>query len=452
MDVSYSKDTYHTYMVMRGNGDGLAEEEIMLSNQDSQVFLPFHIRQLDGNKDYYYDITGKIDFRSLIEKKQADRQVITSVIQFLENVCHVADEFLLDIDRIVLDTACLYVDMDEKQLSAAYLPGWEGDFMEAVKQLTAFLLEHTDHTDQEGVLLVYDFYQMVRREDFVPNLLGRLTERDLEVKKPGIFNDQGAAENLEMSMDWEAENSFEGVDEQPTSYQGAEQVEKGKEDRKGERLHGRWIYAGMASMGILIILLHITGMTAYILLRMGLAVNDRQVTIGILLGLLLIVLLLKLLPCQKKVPEKNDSEDEIWEKSVFNQGGVYSFTDETCVEDSLMDENNTVLLSDAVPVVRLISMNKNIAPDLVLTCFPCVVGSSRTEAQSVIQAIGVSRKHGMFEMEQGDIYLTDLNSTNGIRVNGERLRREERRRLLVEDMIEFADVRYMYCGKGNAEN
>ena len=39
----------------------------------------------------------------------------------------------------------------------------------------------------------------------------------------------------------------------------------------------------------------------------------------------------------------------------------------------------------------------------------------------------------------------DLNSTTGTRINGEDLKKNEKRRLMAEDSIEFAGVRYMLC-------
>ena len=41
--------------------------------------------------------------------------------------------------------------------------------------------------------------------------------------------------------------------------------------------------------------------------------------------------------------------------------------------------------------------------------------------------------------------MMDLHSTNGTKVNGEFLEDDEQRRLMAEDIIEFASVRFMYC-------
>lgn len=77
--------------------------------------------------------------------------------------------------------------------------------------------------------------------------------------------------------------------------------------------------------------------------------------------------------------------------------------------------------------------------------FPCMVGSLQAEDIYVIPVRGISRKHARIEKTEKGIYLMDLNSTNGTRINGEELKKNEKRRLMAEDIIEFAGVRYMFC-------
>ena len=52
----------------------------------------------------------------------------------------------------------------------------------------------------------------------------------------------------------------------------------------------------------------------------------------------------------------------------------------------------------------------------------------------------VSRKHATIAIENGAIYLTDLNSSSGTKVNGERLAAAQRRDIKIGDKIEFADT------------
>ena len=139
--------------------------------------------------------------------------------------------------------------------------------------------------------------------------------------------------------------------------------------------------------------------------------------------------------------EKRDSDHH----DLFEGGGVYAFTDETGDDIWNTDENKTMLLSRSENQIRLLSLDKKIAPDLVLDRFPCMVGSLQAEDIYVIPVRGISRKHARIEKTEKGIYLMDLNSTNGTRINGEELKKNEKRRLMAEDIIEFAGVRYMFC-------
>ena len=82
---------------------------------------------------------------------------------------------------------------------------------------------------------------------------------------------------------------------------------------------------------------------------------------------------------------------------------------------------------------------------MILTEFPCTVGSAKERGQHTISVEGISRKHAVFEKRSDGVYLMDLHSTNGTKVNGEFLEDDEQRRLMAEDIIEFASVRFMYC-------
>ena len=54
---------------------------------------------------------------------------------------------------------------------------------------------------------------------------------------------------------------------------------------------------------------------------------------------------------------------------------------------------------------------------------------------------GVSRRHASVLIEAGDVFLVDLNSTNGTRLNGKAARPGQPYRLRDGDEIEFAHLR-----------
>jgi hypothetical protein len=56
----------------------------------------------------------------------------------------------------------------------------------------------------------------------------------------------------------------------------------------------------------------------------------------------------------------------------------------------------------------------------------------------------ISRMHARIDCEDGNFYIEDLNSTNGTFVNEVPLAYKERRKLQMNDMVSFADIRYRF--------
>ena len=179
-----------------------------------------------------------------------------------------------------------------------------------------------------------------------------------------------------------------------------------------------------------------------------LGIGEKYILAGILFfsGAVLFILM-KLLQCRKEAAERAEDphclqpEEDFWKETDF-PGGHYEYND-----FSDYDSDCTVVLT-AGKGIRLSSMNKAIAADLMVSAFPSILGAKAPEAQTILPCAGISRKHALLEQEGGRYFLSDLNSTNGTWLNGERLRPDEKKVLVNEDLITFADVRFMFFSAG----
>ena len=425
MEIAYSGDAFHTYMVIQGEEfTDNEEEEKMMSNQSARVLLSFQMQQLNEQKSYCYDISGGVEFKSFIEKKQADRGIVQSVIRFIIGLNQAVDEYLLDPDGLLLHPECMYLEMPEEKLRAAYVPGRKEDFSTQLKMLTAWLLENTFHGDKEGVLLVYEFYKRVQQENFLPKQL-----QDLLVE--------------ERPEESEVPEEFLDTEEQEAELQDAEKERTIEEKNpKTGKKPATLILAAAAA--VFMMAAYIQGWTDILLQRTGLPVSAESLTALAIIGIGLMVLWKQLKPKRAEIKRKI-GENASDEKDLFEGGGVYSFTDESGYAAWSENEQKTVVLSAKDGQVRLLSLDKKVTGDLLLEKFPCTIGSLPAENTYVISVRGISRRHAMVEKTETGIYMMDVGSTNGTIINGEKLKKNERRRLMVEDIIEFAGVRFMYC-------
>lgn len=82
---------------------------------------------------------------------------------------------------------------------------------------------------------------------------------------------------------------------------------------------------------------------------------------------------------------------------------------------------------------------RNGGPAVTLTSAITVVGRSSRLCEFVIDHSSISKQHCMLVKTDGLVYVRDLGSTNGTRVNGQRVVRGA---LLPGDLLSFASVAY----------
>ena len=87
---------------------------------------------------------------------------------------------------------------------------------------------------------------------------------------------------------------------------------------------------------------------------------------------------------------------------------------------------------------------REIGDFIALDKLPCIFGKLETCADVVLQDNSVSRVHAQIFEDKGDLYLQDLNSTNGSFVNSLAVENNEIVRLKSGDEIAFGNVRYIY--------
>ncbi|MBE5886929.1 MAG: FHA domain-containing protein [Lachnospiraceae bacterium] len=93
---------------------------------------------------------------------------------------------------------------------------------------------------------------------------------------------------------------------------------------------------------------------------------------------------------------------------------------------------------------RLKNIDKSIGDYISLTELPCVFGKMKDCADVVLQDKSVSRMHARIFQKEDDLYLEDLNSTNGTYLNGIALESNEIIKIKVGDEIGFGNLRYIY--------
>ena len=75
---------------------------------------------------------------------------------------------------------------------------------------------------------------------------------------------------------------------------------------------------------------------------------------------------------------------------------------------------------------------------------PCILGKMVEWSDIVLRDQSISRMHARIFEENGELYLQDLNSTNGSYINNLELESNEIVKLKIGDEITFGNLRYIY--------
>lgn len=136
------------------------------------------------------------------------------------------------------------------------------------------------------------------------------------------------------------------------------------------------------------------------------------------------------------IPERLKEEDvkrypkENWETYGINE----SYNGETLVMGVHYDPSQRYLKRMEKGSTECISLSK----------LPCVLGKMAECADVVLHDKSVSRMHAKIFEEDGEVYLQDLNSTNGSFLNGLQLETNEILKIKVGDEIGIGNLRYRY--------
>lgn len=147
---------------------------------------------------------------------------------------------------------------------------------------------------------------------------------------------------------------------------------------------------------------------------------------------------------RRKQEEKNLYREEM--RRMINGYAVceepqYDGKPDTCPEQE--EFGRTIYVDEEAEVTHGLYTDRG---ELVVRIdkFPFVLGKRREDVDYVLSDYTGSRVHARFIKEQEDIYIEDLNATNGTFKNGLRLQPYEKRKLAPEDTLRFGKSTYIY--------
>lgn len=396
------------------NLKGCEFEDRMILENSIRGFLACQIREEDGNRKYYYDITSKQSMFQMFEEREMKESDVSKIIKGITNIKGALEEYLLNDDHLILNPKFIFLDPETRIPSFIFYPNYEMSLKESLLQLGLFILEKTDHNDEGAVSISYGFYKMIVNEDYHFDKLLQFVGKKIEQPK---------CDDSKEEIKEECINEYE-------DYYG-----KIDSSDKKETI--------ILSICAVILILIITGLC--IERMVGIAsifgINEKNyLRVIALLGAITISIPAGMLISKINKEGRKDRFAEI-KRNIISENNREKMNK----KERLISFGKTGELSmDEMNKKRLVSYEDNQVVELCINKSPFVIGKSDKNVDGCLKNQGASRIHAKITVENGRYYITDLNSTNGTRVNGRLLEANERAKLSENDEVSFADAVFYF--------
>lgn len=355
----------------------------MLMRGGIRYLLPCSLQIMDEKSYLYYDISSKQNISQVFENKKISREWMKHFLCEVQAVRAELERYLLEDSCVVWNPLHIYQDLERDDFCFMYLP-YEENASE-LELLLEFFVKNIDYEDDELARFVY-----LAQE--------RISTQGLEYLESMMYR-----EFLKLTEEKREERvcrEEQRVIEQEHAPEKELRMEAEKKPAKEKKdIFRRYFFFW----------------------------EGRR---------------------------KRREEQQRYRQNLQLQINGYAVCEETrygssempqSQEEPIEEEFGKTIYIEEKPLEKEKGLYKESGELLVkLDQFPFVIGKRRECVNIVLNDYSVSRVHARIIEVGGELYLEDLNSTNGTFKNGLRLQPYEKRRLEEEDEIRFGKLEYIF--------
>lgn len=389
MKEQWIREGFSSYYVV-DKGKKLTYEKNILRCHTLRCLLPCEFRMQDGKEYYYYETGIYTTLRERINMLDP-KLFFAYLIESFEET----ESYLLNLDHLKLELELLFLDKEDHPV-LCYLPEYEKNILEQLRNFLEECIGIISTQDKRKVRFYYEFHSFLVKEK--PNI--EQMKSYLEIRpKEKVGEKQSKKENMLEITEKEQNRELEINEDHEKNY-NYESKEKIVRKRLWKTFYGVICAGGFSTMIYCIIQIFKYGF--YYLFLTGLLCSISVMCLGVY-GFY------KLWKNDQNNIRNVDSYDEAQEHTT-------SLDDQTTL---LADDEKTVLLLEQ-PIGRLIPKNDELT-EIVINDNGFIIGSCMEGTDYQIEGTGISRRHLRFYKEGKNICCEDLNSTNGVKINGRKI-------------------------------
>lgn len=426
--IQFLNEGLVSYLLVSCNGVMKESYEThLLQIQKVPYFLQYEIREFNGKKVLYYPLRYHTSIKTIMEHLPFTEFQIKNMLRSIIHVIQTTDEYLLHFEKIVWKTEQVFMEVDTGNLEFCYNPMEKQD-NGSLKDFLSEVMSVTGKKNQDSFLLLLEFYNLVTSPNYTMEQLLEYEKDRLE--ENAVWNNLGKETTFSFNESMEKEQKPE--------------EEKGiKKNQKSEKVFVRIVRSILIAVALVNLVL-IAGMLCNLLTYHYI----RYLMVGMVVMIVVTILYMNV--------DKEDSADEIMQEYFANEqnhepaggrkhepvNGKNPELHNGGIHEADYNETTVLTAENDNRVFCLMPVKKEQFPPIYVREESVVVGCWEKGCDFVIARKGISRMHFKLIKREKEMYVMDLNSTNGTCLNGERLEGGKEYKVEEGDVIAFARLEF----------
>lgn len=189
------KNAFHSSIIRRGMEYYIQAEDCHGENYEYQMLafnsiehlLTFQVEQIDEKRNLLYDMTGCHPLVDTWEKSWIKEEQLRRIVETILNAVHCVKRYFLYPDNLVLAKENIFVDSHSGEIRFLYMPGYQEDILEQMREILEYLTGRVNSDDMEAVALAWKLHLILREQKVNWKAIEACVRKESE-EKDGVYN------------------------------------------------------------------------------------------------------------------------------------------------------------------------------------------------------------------------------------------------------------------------
>ncbi len=164
MKTYYKNDLNQAHLIIEGSRGAEDYQIPMLRENLIPGVIQTDVRYMNGVRQFYYDISGKVSLQQTYERMNLGYEEIKSLVEALLQTIRTLKKYMLDGKGILLEPEFIFCERNHYFF--CYYPDHEKELTQAFHELTEYIVREVDYRDEKGVHLAYVMHKATMEEHY----------------------------------------------------------------------------------------------------------------------------------------------------------------------------------------------------------------------------------------------------------------------------------------------